>query len=318
MSINKFGQKVVLSIYDENSKLIFSSGGLRVDFDVRIVPDYNRAKFTIYNLNSKSVKDITNGERFVRLHVQLHDRKAQELAYDFYINNALTIKQVPNSLTEIYCIGTTRRDFTSKVVNVSIKNPTLKRYCEALATKAGKSINFLYEGFPVDLLNITPLNKTAVWSGSVGEALRKLGLAYSFTVNELPNSTILLQYLPQERNENSTTISSKIPYVLDTNHMRSNPRVGIEKLEIESNLDFNIKAGTILDTTKLVTVGTVRDFKHLTTVQGQIKAANSGGTKFITTTVQHKGSNYTGDWSTTAMAIKAIAGTKTNDCIEGE
>lgn len=314
MAITKFGKSVRLEIADSSGSLIFDTSGLRVDFEVRIISGYNRAKFTIFNLSAKTIKEISNGERFVKLFVRLHDREEQELQYSFYINNAVTVKQVPNSLTELYCIGTLRRNFTSKTVNIKITNPTLDRYCNALAKGAGQTIHFKFVDFPDEIRYHKPIKPTAVWSGEVLKALEKLGRAYSFSVNEEPGNVIKLIYLPLASNQKQSGQNTRKTYKLKTVNMRSNPRIGIAHINIESNLDFNIKAGTLLDTSELLTAAVGEDFEFLTQINNQIVSPTAGYSRYSTLEVTHIGSNYTNSWSTTAMAVKPTSGTKTLTC----
>ncbi len=50
-------QEVVLEVYDslEDGSTILETSELRVDFDIRMIPNFNKAKVTVYNLNN----DIT-------------------------------------------------------------------------------------------------------------------------------------------------------------------------------------------------------------------------------------------------------------------
>ena len=310
-SINKFGKEVRLEIADSTGVVVFNTSGLRVDFEVKIIPGYNRAKFVIYNLNPKTIKEISNGNRFVRLYVKLHDRDEQQFNYDFYVNNSVTVKKVPDSLTELYCIGTIRKNFTSKNIALRIPQPSLRRYCKALATAAKQDIKFTFTDFPPEIINYIPPNPNAVWSGEVLKALEKLGRAYSFTVNEEAGNVLNLIYLPKAENQKQSGQNTRSPYLLKTINMRSNPRIGIAKIEIESNLDLNIRAGTILDTSQLITASAGDTFDYLTQVANQIVSPTSGNSRFSTLTVDHRGSNYTSEWTTSAMAVKATSGTRT-------
>ncbi len=318
MMVSKFGQSVRLVVLDENKKTIFSTSGLRVDFFIQIIPDWNMAKFTIYNLSPETVKQISNGERYVKLYTQLHDGPVQELPYDFYVNNSLTYKLVPNALTELYCVGGTKKTFTDKQVQMKVSNPKLERYCDELAKAAKSDVVFKYTDFPPNILDYTPISPQATWSGTVIGALRKLGRQYSFTVNEEAGNILNLIFQPNTNNQEQSGQNKRAGYILNTSNMRSNPRVGIAKIEINSNLDFNIRAGTILDTSKLLTVESVDGFKVLAILNNAMQSAMSGNSRYSTLSVEHSGSNYDDMWHTKAMAMKASQGNKMSqeDCPE--
>ena len=312
-TLTKFGQTVRLSVYDSNSKLILDTSGLRVDFHVSIQATWNAAKFTIYNLAPETIKQLSKGKGYIRLFTQLHDMPTQELNYDFVINNVFSVKQVPNSVTELYCLDRSKVIFGDKQVQMQVTNPTLKRYCEALSKAAKADITFKYTDFPVNVLNYSPPSPKAVWSGTVLGALTKLGRQYSFTVNAEAGNVINLIFQPKDDNQKQSGQDKRPSYVLKTENMRSNPRIGIAKILIESNLDLSIRNGTILDTSKLITATTAEGFQTAATLANQVQAAVEGNARYVTLTVEHKGSNYTNQWVTTAMAYKPVKGTKMDD-----
>ena len=317
MMITKFGQSVRLEIQNSD-KSVFKTDGLRVDFEIRIVAGYNRAKFTIYNLNEETVRVISEEGSLVKMFVRLHDQTEQELGYKFLVNNAVNYKKVPNAVTELYCISHIRKNFTSRFVNVRVTDTTLKGYLKQLEREVNKTngvnVNFVFRHFPRSVENYRPLRSLSSWTGDVLTALEKLGRAYSFTVNEGEGNDIILLFLPTKENQHLSTQNSSTSYKLKTVNMRSTPQVGIVQLNIDSILDFNIKTGTILDTSELVTASAGDTFEFLTQVGNQIKAPIGGNGRFSTLEVVHKGSNYTNVWNTNAVAVKASGGKKETDC----
>lgn len=308
--VSKFGKTVRLEILDSNREVIFDTTGLRVDFQIKILSGFNRAKFSIYNLNEKTIKSISGGERYVRLFVGLHDRPIQTLKYDFFVNNAMTIKQVPSGITELFCIDAIKKDFTDKQIAIAVTNPTLKNYCKAMLESRKYKGSFKFKYFPKEILEYKPIRPVGVWTGSAEGLLKKLGKSYGFNVYN-KGSVIELHYKPLESNQKASGQNDENAYILDTIHMRSNPKIGVAKLEIESNLDLTIDSGIILDTNQLLTAETSLGFDDLTISNNYLKASVDGVSRFQTLTVEHTGSNWTSDWVTKAMAVKATKGTHT-------
>ena len=96
---------------------------------------------------------------------------------------------------------------------------------------------------------------------------------------------------------------------LDSSNMRSNPVVGVARLQIKSNLDTRIECNTILDTSNLVTASSESGFDTLTIDKNFLKDTVSDSSLFSTLSVNHIGSTHTKNWDTKAIAIKAAKGT---------
>lgn len=306
----KFGKTVRLEIMDSNRKVIFDTIGLRVDFNIKILSGFNRAKFSVFNLNKGTIKSISNGTRYVRLYVGLHDNPIQTLKYDFYVNNAMTIKRLPEGVTELFCIDSAKKDFTDKQMNLLVNNPTLKNYCKSMLEEGKYKGKFKFINFPSKILEYKPINPVGVWTGTPEGLLKKLGKSYGFNTY-IKGNVIELVYKPLAENQKASGQNEQEAYILDTIHMRSNPKIGVAKVEIESNLDLAIDSGVMLDTSQLLTAETSLGFDDLTISRDYLKASVDGNSRFQTLTVEHIGSNFTNVWTTRAMAVKATKGTHT-------
>ena len=312
MSFRNFGQKVRLELYRDSglSEKLFIVEGLRIDFLIKIIPGLSQAKFSIYNLSNKTIKQISNTKDiYVRLLTGLHDGPMSEPEHTFYVNNALTTKKVPNAITELYCIDSVRKDFSHKQIRALIKAPTLKRYIQEIVRESGSNIVVDYSSIPDTLLKYKPRKPIAAWSGSAIDGIRKVCSTYGINAFE-QGGGIKLTYNPRAENQhNSKQNDPSKYYKLNTVNMRSNPKIGVASLEIESIVDFNIKAGTILDTSELITADGLEGFDTYTLINDAIKASVSGVPVYEVLSIEHSGSSYTQQWSTSAMAIKAHGGT---------
>lgn len=304
----EFGKKVKLVVYDKARSPIFSSEDLRVDFDIRIIQNYGRALFTVYNLNNETIRNISNGERYIRIFTSLHGHE-QALGDEYYISNAITEKKVPDQLTLLYCVDSGKRDFTDKQISMAVKKPSLRRTLHQLEREAGTQRRFEFVGFPEGLENQLPAKPTSQWTGSVGDVLSDLGKEYGFTVHQ-EGQVVKLVYQPTEDNVHLTNQGSRTTITLATDNMKSNPKIGVAQLEVESNLDPRFKAGVILDTSKLLTASTGHTFEQLTVVDDMVELT-AGRSQFNILSVTHKGSTHTKDWTTTAVAIKTARGKNT-------
>ena len=307
---NKFGNTVRLEILDSDRRVIFDTRGLRVDFHVKILNGFNRAKFSIYNLNESTIRSISSGNRFVRLYVSLHGGAVQTLNYDLFVNNSMTIKRLPDGVTELFCIDAAKKDFLDVQIKLLVNSPTLENYINAMLREVKYKGKIITKYFPPAILKYKPVRPVGIWTGSPEGLLRKLGKSYGFNVY-VKGNVIELHYKPLKGNQKESGQNDEIPYILDTVHMRSNPKIGVAKLEIESLLDFAIDSGVMLDTSQLLTAETSLGFKDLTVSNNYLKASVDGNSRFQTLTVEHIGSNFTSDWTTKAMAVKATKGTHT-------
>ena len=117
-------------------------------------------------------------------------------------------------------------------------------------------------------------------------------------------------YKPDDKNLKLTDFySNPADVVLSTTNMRSNPKIGPATLSVVSNLDPLIKPSSILDVSELLTIGTDTSEETLQVAQDYLKEKVSGFSKYQTLSVQHKGSNWTGDWITQAAATSPTKGT---------
>lgn len=318
-TISKFGHKVTVSIYNLDGTLAFSSLGLRADFKLKLIPGLNKAMFSLYNLNSDTIKLISGGSKIIKLSTQYHDQPVVNYPYEFKVNNVQTYRKLPDAITEIYCTGVYFSEVLSKNVKVSSKDSTIDGFLNEMVreiTKTAsdliksKGIKFNIIHMPDKLRYDKPLKPTRSDSGTVLEILRRLGdTSFKFNVYENVNS-IDLVHKPEVVNQSASGQDDSEPYVFAASSLRANPKVGVAKMVIESVLDLSIIPGTIVDSSKLITTASSEGFDYLTLVADSIKNNVEGNPKFSTITVEHHGSNYTGDWITKIMAVRAYEGKK--------
>ena len=311
--LQNFGKKVRLEIYDEVEGIIIDTSGLRVDFDVRLYQGYNRALFTIYNLTAATAREVSTGKRYVRLYVSLHGGAEYLIANDYYVNNAYTEKKVPDSLTRLYCLDRVYSEVTSKQVSFSVKRPTLRRTLEAFKANAAKPVNIKTIDFPDVILDAIPDAPVRTYSGEFSGILDSLGKEYNFNHFIQPQKTIEVCYRPLHHNVKQTGQLDRAVTVLSTDNMRANPIIGVAQLQIESNLDANIRCNSLLDTSNLLTAAQNENEDDLFMVKDYIKSSVSKDTVFSTLSVNHLGSTHTGAWTTKAIAISAAKGTHVNN-----
>ena len=155
--MKNFGQEVLLEVFDESKKnLVFSSDGLRVDFDIRIIASYRRATFSVWNVNTDTVAAITSGKRYATLSTRLlQDPDSNEwtaLASKFFVSNALDVITVPNSATTLYCYDNIKDTYLDNVVDLNVKEPTLGSVFKSIVTKSG----MLADGKKIDPISFPP------------------------------------------------------------------------------------------------------------------------------------------------------------------
>jgi hypothetical protein len=309
-----FGQRVKLEVFDNSkSNLVFSTETLRVDFDVRNEYGLNKAKFTIYNLNSETSANLTNGVRFVRLSVALHDQDWQILASNLFISNAYSETLLPNRLTYLYCFDAVTKENLENPVSATLSgNQTLKRLIDNAASSAGFTGSVTYPVFPAEVLNYKPPRTHAVTTQTTFKQFMKdLGKQFTFEFY-VSESDIIVQYLPTATSLSRSTLddSRRITVVLDSNNLRSNPKLGASTLQLVSNLDPSIVPSVILDVSNLITASADVSDDKLQTTKNLLKTAVSGFKKFICLQSRHVGSNYTKNWSTTATGTSPRRGTR--------
>ena len=308
--ITKFGQDCWIEIYSDKgfTNKVFSTKGLRNDFFVKVIPGLNRAKFDIYNMNPATVKEVVNGDRYIKLFTQLHDRGVKEFPYSFYVNNAITITRQPNRITELYCVDSKRRGFTDKQINQVIKGRTFTGYIKEILRYNKSDVKINTEDMPEELLKYQHDKPVFTWTGNLMDSLQKFAGTYGVYVYE-EGDTIKFIHPSKESDASKTGESKKQKYKLKTVNMKTNPKIGIANMEFTSILDTEIRAGLVVDASELLTASSLETFDTLTIMNNAIKSNMSGYSLYKVLTIEHKGSNYTDEWETSAMAVKASKGT---------
>lgn len=309
--IKKFGQYVHLQVISEDGQLVFETDSLKIDFDVRHIPDYSLAKVTLTNLNPDTIKKLSdaNNNSFVSIKTSLHDSEPTLIMDKMYISNALEEIKLPESVFNMYCYSNLRRVYLEKQVDVNVKAPTLKAMVEAVVRDTGFSGELEFKDFPQEVLGYVPSQTHSRQQGSLLSILQVLSNQFSF--NFYTESTkIVLMYKPDSKNVQLTDFfSNPADITLATNNMRSNPKIGPATLSVVANLDPLIKPSSILDVSELLTVGTDTNEETLKVAQDYLKEKVSGFSKYQALSVQHKGSNWTGDWVTQVAATSPTPGT---------
>ena len=303
-----FGQEVTLTVHDKSGEnIVFDSGGLRVDFDVRLVGKFNRGSFTIYNLVDDTIRAIVAEDNYVTLITKLHGRQ-YTIAKSYYISNVIEEKILPNSITTLYCYDSLRKDFLEEQINYTVIKPTLRACMTELCKEAGFTGEVLYKAFPEGRIDQQPPRITSEFQGSLQSCITKLQEQHKFNVyTDLDN--LICLYMPTLEEVQYTELVDKEPdVVLDSLNMRSNPKIGPASLYLTSNLDGNIKPSVLLDASKLITVGTTSSLDTLGTAEDFLNHASSGFSKYQAIAVQHTGSNYTDLWKTVVSAISPTSG----------
>ena len=316
--IKKFGQQIELIVKDENDRVVMAPSGqnsdidLRVDFDLHYINGFNRGSVKIWNLNPDMVREVNTGDRYITLNVRLHDGVWHNLAKDWYVSNAMEELILPNSVTTLFCFDSLRKNLFEKVVDIRIRRPSLKNIIDTVVASIPEYDATLVEylHFPDSVLNSVPVGRASrKWTGSVDGCLQHHSRTHRFNYFNVQDKLVLM-YRPVLDNVDDTTLSSAKPdLVLDTDNMRSNPSIGVAQLQVSSNLDPFIFPTAVLDVTELLTAGTSVEKKGLNITDEFLKKSVGGYAKYQTLAVQHRGSNYTGSWETTANAVSPDKGT---------
>ena len=308
MALNRFGQYVKLTIKDRSKSLVFETDSLRVDFDIRNKSGWVRAKISIYNLSPETIRKLTGGENYVTITTSLHGGKEEVLVDELYVSNSLEETQVPNSITSLYCYSKIRKSALEKQVSLYIPRPSLVNVVIGILDAAGFSGEVKFLNYPIGYENNLPLQPKSRHDGSALSCLNivaKQHRSYFFA----EGNDIIFMYKVHSNNRSITNLDEGTGEVqLNTDNMRSNPKIGPATIDIVSNLDSRIKPSVILDISNLLTAGTSVDNESLAVAEGIIKDVVAGFHKYQTFTVQHIGSNFTGDWQTRANAIAPTDG----------
>lgn len=307
-------QEVQLRIYDaqKGGNLILDASGLRCDFDVRLLPEFSRATFTIYNLNDKTISALTQGDKYVTLKTRLHGvGRFETLAERYYISNVVDELNVPNRLTKLFCFDALRQEVLEKRVNITVGSANNPATLRNLVQRTIESTGFIGEdtflSFPSRLLDRPMLKTKRPMNGSAQECLRVLEREFDFLTYTI-NGGFTFLHAPSLDTAQFTRLRDKVPdVVLHTNEMRSNPKIGMASASIESNLNPRIQPGTVLDLSQLVTIGVDADVRKLQVVDNFLSRF-SGYSKYQAFAVGHSGSNYTDRWTTTTTAYSPTKG----------
>tara|TARA_R110001599_G_scaffold195205_2_gene391552 strand:- start:578 stop:1549 length:972 start_codon:yes stop_codon:yes gene_type:complete len=309
--INKFGQEVTLIAYDAAGVEIFQTDTLRVDFDIRHIETYTRAKIGIFNLSPDTIKLLTKPKSiFLTLWVSLHGATPVKIASDLYVSNAINEIKVPDSELCLYCTSKYKENL-DRPVDVWVKNPTLSKVIKKVFENSG--YNGLYElrHFPAEYLSYVNYRPT-LRQGSLMTVLESMGEEYGFTVFT-ENNIIVLLYRCQTANYKTSTFEREEHVVkLSSNNLRSSPKIGIAAMSIVSNLDLNIKPGAVLDISDLTTASVDLDFTKLAIGLDLVQQGVAGFNKYQVQKVQHKGSNWIDLWQTQAVAHPPTQGESMN------
>ena len=304
----KFGQEVFLTITDKDGQVVLNATGLRVDFDVRNINGFSRAKVDIYNLTEKTIGDISTKPAYLTLRTSLHGVDNFTLADKFYISNILEEKILPNSITSLFCFDSIKYSFLDVPIETAVANPTLKKCMDTIVAESGCLEKVKYIDFPEKpgkqfYYDEKTKRKHAFFDGTLQSCIKQLQAAHhNFNIYTLDGGFTCL-YKPGLHNFIRTDLNrEKADIVLQVENMRANPKIGVANLSITSNLDGNIRPAKHIDISQLVTAGTSEDTEVLFVADNLLKDYVAGFTKYQVLTTQHKGSNYTAEWVTTVTA----------------
>ena len=303
-------QEVTLKVWSaaEGGDLILDATGLRIDFDIRLIPDFSRAKFIIYNLTEKAVQSMMSGDRYVTLTTQLHNGTIYTLANRFHLSNAVDELKLPNRLTTLYCFDSMKLKLELPV-EVTVLYPNLERMIQQSCVNAGvtppRAEDFI--SFPKGITKEPGLKEQRPLQGSLMSVFKTLEKEFNF-LTFTDNGKFNFMYMPDIKNVGKTDLGERSPdVILSTRSMRSNPKIGIASCKINSNLDGRIKPTTLMDLSQLLTVSPEASEQTLELVDGYLKNF-SDYSKYQAFTVQHKGSNYTAEWSTIVTGLSPTEG----------
>lgn len=304
----KFGQYVRLKIESRANALVFETDDLRVDFDIRDVAGWVRAKIEIYNLATETIKKITNGENYATITTSLHGGEETILAKHLYISNTTNEFALPDEITKLFCYSSLKRTTLEKQITINVGQPSLANCMNSIKTAAGYDGEIIYKQFPDGYKDQIPDNPTSKLEGSILSIIETLGKEYRFQ-QYADGNDIVLMYQVNPKNRSSTSLDEgEGDVILSTNNMRSNPKIGPSTISIHSNLDANIKPASVIDISNILTAGTSVSEGTLEVAAGIIKDSVAGYRKYQIYKIQHKGSNWTGDWSTNATGVAPTQG----------
>ena len=310
-SISKFGQYVLLEVHDDTNSLVFSTDSLKIDFDVRHIPGWSRAKISLTNLTQATIRKLSNGVNYVTISTKLHDSPLQVVASEMFISNALEEVQVPNSIFNMYCYSKTRKEYLEKQIDITVEGASLRKVISDCVSAAKFRGVVEPRYFPPKMWDYVPPKPTQTHRGSLLTCLERLGKRGNYRFNVYTDGTkIVLMYKPSARNVSGTDLFyGKNTLKLSTSNLRANPKIGPASLSVISNLDPDIKPATLLDISNLLTIGTDVSATSLEVGDNYLKEAVAGFSIYQALSVQHKGSNWGDTWQTQVAATSPVEGT---------
>ena len=309
--IRKFGQYVLLQVHNSTGVLVFTTDSLKIDFDVRHIRGFSRAKITLTNVAPETIRSLSavGEDLYVTLQVAQHDSELRTIAYKMYISNAMEEVVVPNSEFRMFCYSSLRKTYLENYIDVGVNKPTVKKMVAACMGASGFSGPIEYKYFPESILNYESSRPKSRRQGSVINVLSGLEKEYNFNFYT-EEEKVIVMYKPDHKNVSDTDMYSSTGEIkLTTTNMRSNPKIGPATLSVTSNLDPNIRPSSILDITSLLTLGTNTDQATLEVAEQYLRDKVSGFAKYQTLSTQHKGSNWTAEWATYVAATSPTPGT---------
>ncbi len=201
-----------------------------------------------------------------------------------------------------------KKDIYEKIVDETVMRPSLKRMVTQMMRSAGFTGGVDFVGFPNNLENdegVVPSRKMP--NTTVQKVLRALATEYKFVFFTV-NGGLTIMHRPKLSKVGSTDLATRPAIELRTEAMRSNPKMGIATANIYSNLDPSIAPSSVVDLSKLLTVPVDATAAQLELVDGYLQNF-SRYSIYQAFAVQHKGSNYTGEWSTVANCLSPTEGT---------
>ena len=226
-----------------------------------------------------------------------------------YISNALEEVAVPHSLFNMYGYSKVRKNFLEKQIDIRVMAPSLAEMIGKAINDSGFSGGLEFKFFPDKKLFHVPAQPHARLQGSLLSVLEVLGEQFNFNVYT-EGDKIIIMYKPDTKDVDDTDLfTGEADIILSTDNMRSNPKIGPASLSIVSNLEPQIKPSSVLDISKLLTIGTNVSEETLKITESYLKAKVAGNSKYQVLSTQHKGSNWSGDWTTQAVALSPTQGT---------
>ena len=309
--MSKFGQRVKITVTDKKNDIVLESESLRVDFDIRNIPGYSRGTFKIYNLSDAVSGNIVNVEGSkVTLEVQLHEGTTYKLVDSWPISNAINELILPNNIVTLYAYNGIKNAVLEKQINIEVSGPSLEKNLRAILSAAKHKGSISFISFPSDVLKQTSSRNTAHFPSSAMAGIMKLQRQYPFEMYTNDKGIVFL-YKPNIGQLKWTNLEEKREeIVLETVNMVSNPVLSLSTINITSNLDGRIVPSSLLSTANLITAGVGSDEETIQITSGFIKNYVAGWTKYQAFAVQHRGSNYTKDWTTIVTGIAPTSGRK--------